>query len=317
MRNLHKVNYFCIWSNEMSFDVVVSGLNVVDLLVTLPEKFTAGSKHEVDNIVIQGGAPAGNGACGLASLGLNTAFLGYLGENAQSEIARSELTRCGVDTSLMLNDANAVPATALVEVDANTGDRTVFYSTKGYRALCAQDIDSQWLDNSKLLYVDGYDVEGNIALLSLAKEKGIPSVIDMEAGDLTQLKTMLELGSHVILPLEAAQFIAAKQDPESCLKALSKMTSAQLVVTDGANGSWALQQNNIIHQPCFKVDVVDTTGCGDAYHAAYTFALMQGETLPNMMQFASAFAAIVATYFGGRTYFPSAAEVNSFIKNDQ
>ncbi|MFA0087933.1 hypothetical protein BCU70_09745 [Vibrio sp. 10N.286.49.C2] len=299
----------------MTFDVLVSGLNVIDLLVTLPEQYTQGNKHEVDNIIIQGGAPAGNGACGMATLGLSTAFLGYLGENAQSNIARNELKRCGVDTSLMLSEPSMVPATALVQVDAKSGERTVFYTTNGYRALSKADIDPLWLDNTKLLYVDGYDVDGNIALLELAKLKGIPSVIDMEAGNLTQLKTMLKLGSHVILPLEAAQFISKEQDPENCLRTLSKLTDALLIVTDGANGSWGLQQGEIHYQPCFEVAVVDTTGCGDAYHAAYAYSLLQGDALPERMIFASAFAAIVATYFGGRTYFPSPSDVKSFIKN--
>ncbi|PMH45310.1 hypothetical protein BCU68_10585 [Vibrio sp. 10N.286.49.B3] len=301
----------------MTFDVLVSGLNVIDLLVTLPEQYNHGSKHKVDNIIIQGGAPAGNGACGMATLGLSTAFIGYLGNNAQSSIARNELNRWNVDTSLMLCEPNMVPATALVQVDDASGERTVFYTTQGYRALAAVDIQPTWLDNTKLLYVDGYDVEGNIALLEIAKEKGIPSIIDMEAGNLTQLKTMLKLGCHVILPLEAAQYISNKQDPEACLNTLSKQSDAQLVITDGVNGSWALHEGKIIHQPCFEVAVVDTTGCGDAYHAAYAYSLIQGDTLAERMVFASAFAAIVATYFGGRTYFPSPSEVKSFIQNYQ
>ncbi|MGL6259539.1 carbohydrate kinase family protein [Vibrio sp. WXL210] len=299
----------------MSFDVIVSGLNVVDLLVTLPEEYTLGCKHEVDNIMIQGGAPAGNGACGLASLGLKTAFVGYLGDNAQSDIARSELARCGVDTSLFLHDSAAVPATALVEVDPKSGDRTVFYTTQGYRALTPADIDPAWLEDTRLLYVDGYDVKGNIALLEMAKQRGIPSVIDIEAGDHTQLITMLKLAGHAILPLEAAQFIASEQNAEACLKKLSELTEAQLVITDGANGSWALVDQEVIHQPCFEVAVVDTTGCGDAYHAAYAYALLQESPLAQRMTFAAAFAAIVATHFGGRTAFPSAAEVDAFINN--
>ncbi|WP_413113614.1 carbohydrate kinase family protein [Thaumasiovibrio sp. DFM-14] len=299
----------------MAFDVLVSGLNVVDLLVTLPEQYTLGRKQEVDNIVIQGGAPAGNGACGMAALGLNTGFLGFLGDNAQSEIARSEFQRCGVDTSLMLKDPSALPATALVEVDAKSGERTVFYTTHGYRALAPMDIDPQWLDNTRLMYVDGYDIEGNTALLELAKERGILSVVDMEAGDRQQLLKMLKLGGHVILPLEAAQFISEKEQAEECLHSLAQLTDAQLVITDGANGSWALGSDGIVHQPCFRVAVVDTTGCGDAYHAAYAYALLQDYNLAARMEFASAFAAIVATYFGGRTYFPSPSEVESFIKD--
>lgn len=299
----------------MVFDVIVSGLNVVDLLVTLPSGYEAGKKHEVETILIQGGAPAGNAACGLASLGLHTAFLGFNGENTQSQIALAELQRCGVDTQLMLDDAQAQPAIALVEVDPKTGDRTVFYSLQGYRALSVNDIVPSWVTNSRLVFVDGYDVEGNLELLRQAKAANVPSLIDIEAGDKATLNTMLELASHAILPLEAAQELTGMQHAEQCLRHLAQITEGQLVITDGANGSWALHHNSIIHQSIFAVEVVDTTGCGDAYHAAYAYALLRGDSLAQRMQFAAGFAALIARHLGGRTSFPSASEVQSFIES--
>ena len=299
----------------MTFDVIASGRNVIDLFVVLPEKYVHGRKHEVDNILIQGGAPAANSACGLATLGLKTAFLGFLGNNIQSDIARSELTRCGVETSLMLTDPPAAPALAFIEVEPLSGERTVFYSTQNYRPLTPADIKPEWLDDTRLLFIDCYDAEGGIVLLQLAREKGIPSVLDMEAGHISHLKTMLTLGSHVILPLEAAQFITHKQQAEPCLNQLSQMTDAQLVITDGANGSWAYEHGTILHQPSFEVAVIDTTGCGNAYHAAYAYGLLENFELLQRMKFASAFAAIVATHLGGRTYFPTPDEVYRFIRN--
>ncbi|NLS14228.1 ribokinase [Vibrio sp. SM6] len=301
----------------MQFDVLVSGLNVVDLLVIVPNSVSKGRKHEIDNIIIQGGAPAGNGACGMSALGLKTSFLGFIGDNVQSAIARAEFSRFNVDTSLLIKDPKIVPATALVEVDSSSGERTVFYSTKGYRPLGPNDIKPEWLDRTKLLYVDGYDLEGNIELLRIAQQKGVPSILDVEAGDPSKLLKMIQLGNHVILPLEAAQTLTTRKNPIDCLKKLATETHAQLIITDGANGSWALAGDEIITQPCYEVAVVDTTGCGDAYHAAYAYALLKNYSLPKRMEFASAFAAIVATHFGGRSYFPNEEEVKIFIQNHQ
>ena len=65
----------------MQHKVIVSGLNVVDLLVTLPKEIKFGCKQEVDDLIIQGGAPAGNAASVMAQLGLSTFFVGYCGDS--------------------------------------------------------------------------------------------------------------------------------------------------------------------------------------------------------------------------------------------
>lgn len=299
----------------MNFDVVVSGLNVVDLLFKLPEHFVTDSKHEVDTILLQGGAPAGNAASVMAMLGLNTAFLGYRGDNTLSVVAESELQRCRVDTQLMLDNPVHAPAIAVVQINPKNGERTVFYSLANYSALAVSDIDSDSIKNSKLVFVDGYNVDTNIALLEVAQKFGIPSVLDIEAGDKDKLKTMLKLGSHCILPLECAQFLTGLEDAKACLINLATLTNGQLIITDGTNGSWAYDNGNIIHQTVFDTNVVDTTGCGDSYHGAYAYALLKGRSLQDRMKFASAYAAIIARYMGGRSYHPSAEEVDTLIQN--
>ncbi len=300
----------------MALDVIVSGLLVVDILAKVPSKIIKGTKHEISKILVQGGAPAGNAACVIAKSGLKTGFVGYKADNTLSIIANQELHKCGVNTSLMIEKENFQPAIAVVEVDANNGDRTVFYSLDNYSPLAIKDINEDWVKNSKLLLVDGYDVTGNLELLKIAKKHETPSVLDIETGDIAILKQMIQLGDHIILPLEGAQLITGLKDTHDCLFALGKLTKGQLIITDGANGSWAIENNNIIHQPAFPAKVVDTTGCGDAFHGAYSIALLEGKNLVNRMQFASAYASIIATHFGGRSYFPNKQEVeNVIIKN--
>ncbi|TRX60142.1 ribokinase [Fulvivirga sp. M361] len=297
----------------MKYDVLVSGMMVVDLLIELPAQYTKGSKQEVRQISVQGGAPAGNAACVIASSGISTAFLGYKSDTVLSHIAIQEFERCNVDTSLLLEKDKFQPAIAAVEVDPVNGERTVFYSLNGYMPLAPEDIYEVSVKNCRLILVDGYDVAGNLALLKLAKKHKITSVLDLEAGNSTDLLQMIQLGGHIILPLEGAQFISGQQTVEDCLFALAKETKGQLVVTDGVNGSWALENGNIIHQPAFPTNAIDTTGCGDAFHGAYAIALLSGKTLRQRLQYATAYASIIATFFGGRSYYPSQSEVESLI----
>ncbi len=121
-------------------EVLVTGLNILDILVRMPEKIQPGAKHEIDELLIQGGAPAGNAASLLASLGWRTGFIARMGNNPLSGIARAELTRHGVLDSYLIADASASPGISLVEIDPATGERTVFYTLRGYRSLQPTDI---------------------------------------------------------------------------------------------------------------------------------------------------------------------------------
>ena len=292
-------------TSPRQLDVLVTGLNIVDILVRLPEKVHHGEKHEVRDLLVQGGAPAGNAASLIASLGWRTGFIARMGDNTLTDIARVELTRHGVLDDFFIHDPEASPGVALVEIDPRNGDRTVFYTLNGYHSLTRADIPSAAVKHAKLILVDGYQTEAALAMLEAAQGTNCRSVIDVEAGEPEVLRRLIELATDAILPLGAAQRLSGETEPSAVLKTLSAWTRAQLIITDGVNGSWALVDDNVIHQPSFKVNAVDTTGCGDAYHGAYASALLDGLPLQLRMEFASWVAAQVALKLGGRSNFPT------------
>ena len=285
-------------------EVICSGLNVVDLLAQVPGEVPVGQKTVCEQILLQGGAPAGNAACGLAALGHRVSFLGYMSDHPLAQIAKMELMRHGVSDELLVNHPGAVPAIAIVQID-DQGERTVLYSMNNYQPFNPKDLDESLMCQANLVLVDGYDIPINTHLLVLAKKHDLPSVLDLEGTDKAAMTEMMILASHAILPLVSAQFLSNRVDVGDCLRALSRLTCAQLVITDGSRGAFAWEDNQVLHQPAFAVNVVDTTGCGDAFHAGYASALLQGMALKNRLTYASFFAAQVARHFGGRTYFPN------------
>ena len=286
-------------------DVVVTGLMVVDILVRLPETVRHGEKHEVADLVVTGGAPAGNAACILGRLGWQVGYFARLGSDTISSIARDELTRCGVRSDLFIDDPLAVPGVAVVQIDPRTGERTVFYNLSRYRWVTGADIRPETVRDARLVLVDGYETAAALAALQAARQYGIPSVLDVEAGEPDMLRRILALGSHAILPLAGAQALTGRVEPSDVLRDLARLTGAQLVVTDGRHGSWALTPGGIVHQPAFTVQAVDTTGCGDAYHGAYASALLDGWPLAARMEFAAFVASRVALEMGGRANLPT------------
>jgi sulfofructose kinase len=297
-----------------NFDVITLGLVAVDVLVLLPEHVHKDDKQFVTDLIIQGGAPTGSAACGVARLGYSTAVVVRLGENTLSDIARDQFRRHGVSLDLAAKDAESRPAIALVEIDALTAARTVFINLDNYGYVHPEDIPRDAIRKARALLVDGYDLDASERALEAAQGSKCRTVLDLESGDAGRLKKLLKLGTDAILPLACARRLSGEEDPAQALKALSKITAAQLVTTDGLHGSWALQEGQVIHQPAFPVKAVDSTGCGDAYHAGYIAGLLEGWDLPTRMEFASWLASLVATRVGGRTALPKRGEMRGHLR---
>jgi sugar/nucleoside kinase (ribokinase family) len=82
------------------------------------------------------------------------------------------------------------------------------------------------------------------------------------------------------------------------------------------NGSWVLPRHGEpFHQPAFLLpQVVDTTGCGDSYHGAFLFGLLQGLPLRQTTALAAAVAALNTRRLGGRAALPTQAEATVFLR---
>jgi len=94
-------------------------------------------------------------------------------------------------------------------------------------------------------------------------------------------------------------FVGGAPDFADALAALSTRTRAVLVLTAGAAGAWAFFRGAQAHEPTHARTLVDTTGCGDAFQAAFTVAALQGETLEVSLAAGAERAAQIAAQWGG------------------
>jgi sulfofructose kinase len=117
----------------------------------------------------------------------------------------------------------------------------------------------------------------------------------------------------VIFSAEGLRATAGTDSLGRALLDISKLTTAFLAVTDGANDVLWLDRGELRSVPAFRVHVVDTLGAGDTFHGAFTLMLAEGRSEREAMRFAAAAAALKCTRYGGILGAPARAEVEAFL----
>lgn len=288
--------------------VIAAGINAVDILARPPEGHVPGGKSRADDLEIQGGGPAATACCVTAAFGHATAFIARLGDDAISMLSRAQFRAAGVSEEFLVHSPQERPAVSVVQIDRITGERTICYSLRDYGWLQEQDIPREAIAQAKLVFVDGYDPQATLWILRAAHGTGCRSIVDLEHGDRDFLLECIALASEVILPVHTARAATGKESVAEMLEAMAALGSGRMIVTDGAQGSWAMTPEGIHHQPAFRVEVMDTNGCGDAYHGGYGVGLLEGWPLAMRMEFGAWVASRVAMQLGGRGGIPGPAE---------
>lgn len=95
-------------------------------------------------------------------------------------------------------------------------------------------------------------------------------------------------------------FISANIDLLNKYKDLAYTKEKLIVVTLGAKGSYAFYDNSEFYQPAIEVDkVVDTTGCGDAYQAAFALTFYNTHNIQESMLAGAKSASLILQEWGG------------------
>jgi adenosine kinase len=245
------------------------------------------------------GGCAGNIAYGLRQLGAQAVPLAMLGNDGQDYLAR--LRDLGVDTQHIGTSAHSYTAQAMIMTDRDNNQITAFHpgamSEAHHNPVPARA-------DLKLAIVSP---DGRDAMLSHARqlhEAGVPFVFDpgqglpMFNGD--ELLQFIEQATWVAVNDYEARMLCDRTGLS--LDAIATRVQG-LVVTLGAQGCevWADGQKTTI-PPVAATQVLDPTGCGDAFRAALLFGLEQGWTLPRCAELGNRIGAAKIASRGGQNY---------------
>ncbi|MGH9483351.1 MAG: carbohydrate kinase family protein [Terriglobales bacterium] len=246
---------------------------------------------------LPGGQVAGT-MVGCARLGLETAFLLRTGNDPAGRQLRAGLAADGVSLRYA-RICRGVPTPTATILQDGRGERAVLWRTDPRVAVRAQEVTAAWLDGAAALFFDGRDGPACLRAARLARARGIPVIADLDH-HYPHTPRLLPLIDHLVVP---ADFGEPPPAPGQVV-----------VVTRGVHGADGHEPGHPgFNSPAFAVPVVDTTGAGDAFHAAYIYSLLQGWELPRRLRFANAAAALACTAEGAFAGLPRLRQVEALL----
>ena len=293
-------------------EVVGLGQSCIDHLALVSAFPAEDSKQEFDRPLIQGGGPAATALVCLARLGRRTAFVGRVGDDDFGRFIQEGLMAEGVDTAFLRVSPGADSQYAFILANSGRGTRTVFWTRGTTGEVRPDEVPTGLIRQARVLHLDGLMASASLAAARLAREAGATVVLD--GGTLRpHSRGLAGMVDHLVVSETFAQAYAPGLSPAEAVRRLTDLGPKTAVITRGGGGSVGYDGGGVIALPAWEVEVVDTTGAGDAYHGGYIDGLLEGLDLEGRMRFAAVVAALNCTALGGRTALPRRGQVEALL----
>ena len=287
--------------------VVTLGAHILDVLARPVEGIPDGQ----DTVVVEqirvtaAGAAAGT-AVALARLGNRVVSVGAIGDDDLGDLLVRIMAREGVDVRGLVRRTADQTSASILPIRPD-GGRPSFHVPGANLTLTAGAVGPGLLGAASAVHLGGPDVTfglndpGFFAMLDTAREAGTVVTMDLLSNMpdlLTGAAAFLPHVDHFLPNGEQAALMTGEDDPERAAAALLARGPSTVVVTLGGDGSLVATAEGAHRLPALPVEVVDTTGCGDAYCAGFITGLAHGEDVLEAARWGTAAAATVAQGLG-------------------
>lgn len=293
----------------MSRIVVVGSINM-DLVTQAPRFVGPGETILGKRFLTVPGGKGANQAVAAARLGAEVALVGALGRDAFGDQLHAGLAAEHVDLTHVARLDDSASGTASITVAGGENQIIVVPAANTRVTPARVEAARSLLERADAVLVQmEIPLETVEATVRLGHRLGVPVILNPAPAQ--KLPTdWLKLARYVT-PNQHELAILLGADPTEDFKALMQRAPCPVVLTRGGEGAWYREQGEPLHQPGFKVEVVDSTGAGDTFNA--TLAVFLKEGLAAAVRKACAAAALSVTKLGAQGGMPTGRELDRFL----
>jgi ribokinase len=284
---------------------VVGSVNL-DLVARVERLPLAGETVSGTTLQRYPGGKGANQALAASRLGAEVKLLARVGRDAMAEEALALLRGAGVDLAGVGVDEAAPTGLAMIAVSAD-GENQIVVVPGANHTLMPAHVDGVGDDEAVLCQLE-IPIETVIALAQPATAKA-GGARGFFALNVAPARTLTES------VLRRADLIIANESESRHYGAALHRGEGLVAITYGADGAALFRKGReVVRATPPRVIAVDSTGAGDAFCAALTLALIEGQLPAEALRFACAAGALATTRPGAQTSLPTRAEVERVVR---
>jgi sulfofructose kinase len=285
------------------------GVITVDT-VALVDRYPSEDERVIAHEIVRGGGgPAAVAAVALSRLGIKTAIIGTIGDDADGKEVLRIFEKEGVDTS-GISIGDSPTAGSVIVSSSESSSRAINTRQPVNQApinVAARNLVSQ----AQWIHVDHVGIN---RLEELGVSRGHGPLISFDAG--YEVESFDPITVDLFVPTDRQMSLRYPGvDLGVALENDSMKAGNTVVATQGSAGSSGFSpETGLVTASGFKVEVKGTLGAGDVFHGALVAQIIQGHSLQVAMSRANAVAALSCRGLDGQSMIPTTTELDAFLE---
>lgn len=280
------------------------GAHVLDVLAQPVDEIPPGqSSVLVPALRMSAAGPAGGTAITLAKLGMEVYTVGAIGADDAGDLLTTMLNRFGVNTDHLV-EVDQPTSMSMLPIRSN-GDRPAVHLPGANLAYPLAHAPLELLTGVEHVHLGAPELLNPPVLADLLadiRETGTTVSADLLAdgnpGMLAWIEPILPHLDYLLPNADQVRGLTGDADLVTACRRLVELGVKCVAVTEGAGGARVVTELDTEHVPATRVDVVDTSGCGDAFSAGFLAARSYDLDLQESARIGCAVAGFVATGLG-------------------
>lgn len=292
--------------------ILVAGAINTDLVATVTRAPAPGETVTSHRFAVFGGGKGANQAVAAARAGVRTAMLGAVGDDDFGRQRLADLVADQIGLDRVAHREHMHSGVALITVETD-GENRIAYVPGPTATVTPNEAEAAFsaVQPDLLLATLELPLETLLRLFTLARDASVRTVLNA-APDPELARTLLPVVDVLIAnETEAKTLIGDIDDPRAASAAT--LGCEAVVLTLGKAGASVITRYGATLQPSFNVEVVDTTGAGDAFSGAFAAWLARGANISAALSAGVAAGALATTRAGAQPSIPTREEIETML----